>query len=67
MVDDLLNKGFCHWFEGSDLSLAVSCFKRYLELTGETADAVLESEKELLTKKGISEPERLMMLDAIMQ
>jgi tetratricopeptide (TPR) repeat protein len=65
VADDFLNQGYCLWFAGQDIAGAVKSFRRYLTETEASADQVMENERELLERKGITEPEMQMMLDAI--
>ena len=60
-ADDLLNFGFCLWFSGH-IDDAADCFHRYLMESGESKDAMIENELELIRAKGITEPEIQMML-----
>ena len=60
-ADDLLNFGFCLWFSGH-IDDAADCFHRYLMESGESKEAMIENELELIRAKGITEPEIQMML-----
>ena len=60
-TEDLLNYGYCLWLSGNTND-AADCFHRFLKETGETAAVILNSERELLMEKGITEPEMEMML-----
>jgi tetratricopeptide (TPR) repeat protein len=60
-ADDLLNFGFCLWFRGH-IDDAADCFHRYLMESGESKEAMIENELELIRAKGITEPEIQMML-----
>ena len=59
--DDLLNYGFCLWFSGH-IDEAADCFHRYLMVSGEPKESIVENELELIRAKGITEPEIQMML-----
>ena len=59
--DDLLNYGFCLWFSGH-IDEAADCFHRYLMVSGEPKESIIENELELIRAKGITEPEIQMML-----
>ena len=59
--EDLLNFGYCLWFSGK-IDEAANCFRRYLKETGEEKGYIIDNEAKLLSEKGISEAETLMML-----
>ena len=59
--DDLLNYGFCLWLSGH-IDEAADCFHRYLMVSGEPKESIVENELELIRAKGITEPEIQMML-----
>ena len=59
--DDLLNYGLCLWFSGH-IDEAADCFHRYLMVSGEPKESIIENELELIRAKGITEPEIQMML-----
>ena len=57
----MLNYGYCLWLSGQ-VSDAADCFHRYLKETDGSPSTILESERDLLLEKGITEPEMQMML-----
>ena len=59
--EDLLNYGYCLWLNGQ-VGDAADCFHRYLKETGASPTVILQNEHELLSEKGITEPEMQMML-----
>lgn len=59
--DDLLNYGYCLWFNGQ-IEDAADCFHRFLKETELKAEYILQNEAELLKEKGITEPEQQLML-----
>ena len=59
--EDMLNYGYCLWLSGQ-VSDAADCFHRYLKETDGSPSTILESERDLLLEKGITEPEMQMML-----
>ncbi len=59
--EDLLNYGYCLWLNGQ-VGDAADCFHRYLKETNADPSVILQNELELLTEKGITEPEMQMML-----
>ena len=59
--DDIQNYGYCLWFSGN-IAEAADCFSRYLKESGEKPETIFENERELLRQKGITEPEKQMML-----
>ena len=59
--EDLLNYGYCLWLNGQ-VGDAADCFHRYLKETDAEPSVILQNERELLLKKGITEPEMQMML-----
>lgn len=60
-TEDLLNYGYCLWFSGN-MSDAAECFNRYLKETGEQKNHIIETERDLIEEKGITEAEQQMML-----
>lgn len=60
-TDDILNYGYCLWFDGK-IDDAADCFRRYLKETGASKDTIIKNETELLCEKGITEAELQMML-----
>ncbi|MBO7045181.1 MAG: tetratricopeptide repeat protein [Prevotella sp.] len=60
-TEDLLNYGYCLWFSGN-MSDAADCFSRYLKETGEQKNTIIETERDLIEEKGITEAEQQMML-----
>ena len=60
-ADDLLNFGYCLWFNGQ-ISDAADCFHRFLKETDASPQYILQNEAELLKEKGITEPEQQLML-----
>ena len=60
-TEDLLNYGYCLWFSGN-MSDAADCFSRYLKETGEKKNTIIETERDLIEEKGITEAEQQMML-----
>jgi tetratricopeptide (TPR) repeat protein len=60
-TEDLLNYGYCLWFSGN-MSDAADCFNRYLKETGEQKNHIIETERDLIEEKGITEAEQQMML-----
>ena len=63
-ADDFLNLGFCLWFAG-DMQRAIDNFIRYKKETKESPVSFLGNESVLIARKGITEAEQLLMLDAI--
>lgn len=61
LSDDLLNYGYCLWFQGH-VDEAADCFHRYLKETEQKKTFIIENELNLLREKGITEPEMQMML-----
>jgi tetratricopeptide (TPR) repeat protein len=59
--EDLLNYGYCLWFNGH-VDEAADCFHRYLKESGNDKESVIENELSLIHTKGITEPEIQMML-----
>ena len=59
--EDLLNYGYCLWFNGH-VDDAADCFHRYLKESDDTPNGILEKERDLLLEKGITEPEMQLML-----
>ena len=59
--NDLLNEGYCLWFNGR-IDDAAACFRRYLEETGEPKMYIIDNEDSLIREKGITEAEIQMML-----
>ena len=61
VADDLLNNGYCLWFNGA-IDAAIDCFHRYLAMTEQEAEFIIDNEKELILSKGISEAEMQLMV-----
>jgi tetratricopeptide (TPR) repeat protein len=59
--EDMLNYGYCLWLNGQ-VGDAADCFHRYLKETDGNPSQILESERDFLMEKGITEPEMQMML-----
>jgi tetratricopeptide (TPR) repeat protein len=59
--EDMLNYGYCLWLNGQ-VGDAADCFHRFLKETNADPSVILQNELELLTEKGITEPEMQMML-----
>lgn len=57
---DLLNYGYCLWL-GGHVDDATDCFHRFMKETETGIDFILESEQELLRKRGITETEQQLM------
>lgn len=64
VADDLLNNGYCLWFNG-EIEGAIDCFHRYLAMTEQEAEFIIDNEKELILSKGISEAEMQLMAGAV--
>ena len=64
VADDLLNNGYCLWLNGA-VDAAIDCFHRYLTMTGQEAEFIIDNEKELILSKGISEAEMQLMISVL--
>ena len=64
VADDLLNNGYCLWFNGA-VDAAIDCFHRYLAITEQEAEFIIDNEKELILSKGITEAEMQLMVSVL--
>lgn len=64
IADDLLNNGYCLWFNGA-VDAAIDCFHRYLAITEQEAEFIIDNEKELILSKGITEAEMQLMVSVL--
>lgn len=61
LPDDMLNYGYCLWLCGR-VADAIDCFHNYLKETEQDVSVILKNEQQLLMDKGITVPEKQMML-----
>ena len=64
VADDLLNNGYCLWLNGA-VDAAIDCFHRYLAMTEQEAEFIIDNEKELILSKGITEAEMQLMISVL--
>ena len=64
VADDLLNNGYCLWLNGA-VDAAIDCFHRYLAMTEQEAEFIIDNEKELILSRGISEAEMQLMISVL--
>lgn len=63
-VDDYLNQGYCLWFSGH-VESAIDSFRKYIADSGESPSVIIDNERPLITAKGITYPEMMLMLGSI--